>query len=267
VAYRELLGELTLRDLRIRYKQAVMGIAWAVLTPLVVVLAGWLLRVAFSYLSGGPVARVELAGVAVKSLGWSFFAGALGFSTASIPANLALVTKVYFPREMLPLSCVLTQVVDTSIGVAALALILPFLGVGLAPALAWLLPLVILLVLFTTAVCLVASCANVFFRDARHLVQLVISFGIFFTPVFFDVATVGPRLARVVMLNPLAPILEGMRLVVVQGHNLATPLAGAGGAAAWNPWSLLYAAAWAIGGVLVGSIVFHRAEFKFAEYV
>jgi ABC-type polysaccharide/polyol phosphate export permease len=267
VRYHELLTELTTRDLRIRYKQAVMGVAWAVLTPLVVVLAGWVVRVAFSYLAGAPVARAELAGVALKSVGWSFFVGALGFSTASIPANIALVTKVYFPRELLPVSALLTQVVDTAVGAAALLVLLPFFGVGLSPALLWVFPLVALLVLVTLAVSLMASCANVFFRDARHLVQLVISFGIFFTPVFFDAASVGPRGARLLMLNPLAPILEGLRVAVVDGHNLAVPLVSASGATLWSPWSLAYAAVFAIVGAAASAIVFHRAEFKFAEYV
>jgi ABC-type polysaccharide/polyol phosphate export permease len=265
--YHELLTELTTRDLRIRYKQAVMGVAWAVLTPLVVVLAGWVVRIAFSYLSGAPVARAELAGVALKSVGWSFFVGALGFSTASIPANIALVTKVYFPRELLPVSALLTQMVDTAVGAAALLVLLPFFGVGLTPALLWVPPLVVLLVLVTLAVSLIASCANVFFRDARHLVQLVISFGIFFTPVFFDAAAVGPRGARLLMLNPLAPILEGLRVAVVDGHNLAVPLVSASGVTLWSPWTLAYATVFAVVGAAASAIVFHRAEFKFAEYV
>lgn len=267
VAYRELLAELTLRDLRIRYKQAVMGIAWAVLTPLVVVLAGWVVRVAFSYLSGAPVARSELAGVAIKSVGWSFFVGTLGFSTASIPANLALVTKVYFPRELLPISAMLTQVVDSAVGAVALVALLPLFGVELSTALLWVIPLAALLVLLTTGVALLASCANVFFRDAKHVVQLVISFGIFFTPVFFDASAVGPFGARLLMLNPLAPILEGLRLAVVEGHNLFMPLVTSTGATIWSPWSLAYAAAWAVVGTAVSAIIFHRAEFKFAEYV
>jgi lipopolysaccharide transport system permease protein len=244
-----------------------MGVAWAVLTPLVVVLAGWMVRVAFSYLSGAPVARAELGGIAIKSVAWSFFVGALGFSTASIPANIALVTKVYFPRELLPVSAVLTQMVDTAVGAAALLVLLPLFGARLTPALLWVFPLVLLLVLATLAISLIASCANVFFRDARHIVQLVISFGIFFTPVFFDAASVGALGARVLMLNPLAPILEGLRFAVVQGHDLSVPLINAAGVTVWHPWTLAYAAVWAIVGSAASAIIFHRAEFKFAEYV
>src|SRR6185295_14176686 len=78
IRYRELLFELALRDLRIRYKQAVMGIAWAVLIPLVVALAGWTIRLAIGYAAGAPVAKTDLAGVAIKAVAWAFFVGALG---------------------------------------------------------------------------------------------------------------------------------------------------------------------------------------------
>lgn len=267
VQFRELLVELTLRDIRIRYKQAIMGLLWAILTPLVLVLSGWVLRIAFGHLSGETPNDVIMAGVAVKSLGWAFFVGALGFGTASITANLSLVTKTYFPRAILPLASILTQLVDAAIGVAALAIVLPFFGVRLSTGLLWVLPLVMGLVMITTGVVLLGSCANVFFRDAKHLVQLVLSFGIFFTPVFFNAEALGPRGARLIMLNPLAPVLEGLRLAIVHGHDLLQPLMDANANLVWTPWYLIYAALWAL--VLPGAsaILFHRTEFAFAEYV
>jgi ABC-type polysaccharide/polyol phosphate export permease len=268
VEFRELLFELTIRDIRIRYKQAVMGVFWAILTPLVLLLSGWILRVAFGRLSGQAPNDLAMAGLAVKSLGWAFFVGALGFGTASITANLALVTKTYFPREILPLASVLTQLVDAVIGTLALLLALPFFGVHLSAALVWVVPLVCMLIMITTGAVLLGSCANVFFRDARHLVQLVLSFGIFFTPVFFDLDAFGPLGTRIAMLNPLAPVLEGLRLAVVHGHNLLTPFPSAhGDYLVWTPWYLGYAGLWAV--VLLGAsaVIFHRSEFVFAEYV
>lgn len=265
--YRELLAELTRRDLRIRYKQAVMGIAWAVLTPLVVALSGWVIRLALSYMSGATLHRSELAGIAVRSVAWSFFTGSLGFGTASITANLPLVTKCYFPRALLPVSAVVTQVVDTSIAVAAMALVLPFFDVHLSVALLWVPLLVLLLVLLTAGAAMLASCANVFFRDAKHLVQIIVSFGIFFTPVIFDADAFGPNGARWLMLNPLGPVFEGLRLTIVTGHDLALPLLGDRGALVWSPWFLAYSALWAIAGTAAATVIFHRAEFKFAEYV
>jgi ABC-type polysaccharide/polyol phosphate export permease len=244
-----------------------MGVLWAILTPLVVALSGWVIRIALSYLSGRVVGRVELAEVAVKALAWSFFIGALGFGTASITANYPLVTKVYFPRQVLPLSAVATQVIDSAIGAAALVIALPLLGVRPASTLLWVPLLVVLLVLLTTGLTLVAACANVFFRDAKHVVQLVTTFGIFFTPVIFNADAFGPRGVKVLMLNPLGPVLEGLRLAVAQGHDLSDRLLGAGGAVLWSPWYLGWSAGWAIVGTAVAALVFHRAESRFAEYV
>jgi lipopolysaccharide transport system permease protein len=268
VRYRGLVVELTLRDIRVRYKQAIMGFAWAALTPLAVVLSGSIVRLALASASGRSFDETGLAGIAIKSLGWAFFAGAIGFGASSITTSLPLVTKVYFPREVLPLAAVLTQAVDAAVALLALLIALPPLGVRASPTLLWVPPLALLLVLLAVGAALLLSCANVFFRDARHLVQLLLSFGIFFTPVFFDADMLGARGARLIMLNPLAPILEGMRLAVVQRHDLLAPLTTpASGALAWSPWYLAYAAVWAIGGLTLSAVVFHRSERLFAEYV
>ena len=267
VRYRELLHELTVRDLRIRYKQAVMGVLWAVLMPLVIALAGWMLRLAFSFMAGAPIVKAELAAIAVKAVGWSFFMGALGFGTASITANYPLVTKVYFPRVVLPLSSVATQLIDSLVGALGLVVVLPFLDTHFTAGLWWLPVLVVLLVLLTAGVTLLTSCANVFFRDAKHVVQLVMSFGIFFTPVFFPADGFGARGVAWLMANPLGPILEGARLAVVDGHNLAVPILNAAGVMTWSPWFLAWSALWAVLGTAAAAIVFHRAEFAFAEYV
>lgn len=266
-AHRELLVQLTRRDMRIRYKQALMGVGWAIIMPLVVILSGWVLRIAFARLANAPLDSGIMAGIAVKSVGWAFFVGALGFGTASITANFALVTKVYFPRAVLPLASVATQIADGAIAAAALMAILPFFGVTLSWALLWLIPLTGVLIALTTAAALLFSCANVFFRDARHLVQLILSFGIFFTPVFFDASAFGGNNTWLVMLNPLAPVLEGMRLAVVAGHDLATPLGASGSTLVWTPWFLLWSAGASVVLLVLSSVIFHRAEFKFAEYV
>ena len=110
------------------------------------------------------------------------------------------------------------------------------------------------------------SCANLFYRDVKYIVQVLLTFGIFFTPVFFEPAMVGPDLARLSMLNPLAPLLEGLRLAIVEGHNLLVPVTSPAGALLWSPTYLAYAATWAIAGLVVSAVIFHRSEFVFAEY-
>jgi ABC-type polysaccharide/polyol phosphate export permease len=265
--YRDLLLQMTLRDVRIRYKQAVMGFAWAIFMPLLIVAAGALIRSALAYASDVPFDRAQIAAIALKALPWSFVVGAVGFATGTLSGNMQLVTKVYFPREVLPLSAVLAQLFDLSVGSAALVVALPFLGAQLSLQLLWVPMLVLMLIVFTTGICLFLACANLFFRDVKYIVQVLITFGIFFTPVFFEPAALGPRTGDLLALNPLTPVLEGLRLAVLESHNLLTPLTDARGTVVWEPWYLAYGWAWAVVVLVGSSLIFHRSEFKFAEYV
>ena len=202
-----------------------MGVAWAVFMPCLIVLAGLVVRLAMAHLSGERIASMDIANIAVKGWGWAFFVGALGFATNSLVGNANLVTKIYFPREVLPLASVLAQAFDTTVGLVVLALVLPFLGVGLHASLLWLPVLLLLLFCFTTALSLVLASANLFYRDIKYIVQVILMFGIFFTPVFFEPAMLGATGSKIMMFNPLTPILEGLRQAVVDGHNLS----GSGG--------------------------------------
>lgn len=268
--HRELLEQLTRRDITLRYKQAVMGFAWAVFMPCLIVLSGCIIRYAMAQLSGQHLLPSAIANIAVKGLGWAFFVGALGFATSSLINNANLLTKIYFPREVLPLSAIGAQIFDSSIGLVTLTLILPFLGVRLHASLVWVPLLLVLLVFFTTGVSLFLSCANLFFRDVKYIVQVVLMFGIFFTPVFFEPTMLGARGAFIATLNPLTGILEGLRLSIVDGHNLLEPLSIVVRGAqvpVWEPWELLYSAVCAIGGTLGATVMFRRLQPLFAEYV
>jgi ABC-type polysaccharide/polyol phosphate export permease len=264
---RELLHQLTLRDLRLRYKQAVMGLGWALFMPLLVLLSGAFFRFIMAKLSGAPLDRAALAAIAVKALPWSFFVGTVSTATGSLTGNTQLVTKVYFPREVLPLSAVAAQAFDLLVGSVALTVGLLALHPPPSAATAlWVAPLTLLLVAFTAACALFLSCANLFFRDVKYIVQVLLTFGVFFTPVFFDASMVGPTARPLLMLNPLAPILEGLRLALVEGHNLLVPLTH-GGVVLWQPAELAYGAAAAVVALVGSAILFHRSEFIFAEYV
>lgn len=268
----ELLFQLTRRDVTIRYKQAAMGLLWAVLIPTIVVFAGVIVRLGISVASGQPLPVQEIGGIMVKALPWSFFVGSIGFAANSLLGNMNLVTKVAFPREILPLASVFAQLVDFTVAGSIVSVGLCFLGGQLSLQLLWVPVLLVLLVMFTIGVCLFLACANLFFRDVKYLVQVFTTFGIFFTPVFFDASTFG-RKGQFLMLNPLAPILEGLRLAIVQAHNLATPLmvyprvGTTTLVPAWSPWYLAYAAGWAIGGLLLSALLFRRASDSFAEYI
>lgn len=268
--YHELLFELARRDIRIRYKQAVMGFGWAIFMPVLIVLSGVLVRFAMGQMSGGSVGQSDIAGIAIKGIGWAFFVGTITFSTTTLTSNFNLIAKVYFPREVLPLSAVLAQSFDTGIGLIALILVLPFFGVTPEWSFAWVPLLLLLLFLFTGAATLFLSCANLFFRDVKYIVQVLLTFGIFFTPVFYEPAMMGAKGAQLMQLNPLTPILEGLRLSVVEGHNLLQPLVTTTRgveALAWSPWGLAYSAAWATVGLVAAALLFHRMEPAFAENI
>jgi lipopolysaccharide transport system permease protein len=268
--HRELLEQLTKRDIKLRYKQAAMGFAWAIFMPCLIVLSGLIIRFAMAQISGQALYPKDIANIAVKGVGWSFFVGALGFATASLIGNSNLVTKIYFPREVLPLSSVAAQGFDTSIGLLTLVVILPFLGVRLHASFVWIPLLLFLLVTFTTGVSMFLSCANLFFRDVKYIVQVVLMFGIFFTPIFFEPAMLGPRGAMLATINPLTGILEGLRLAVVDGRDLLHPIMGMVKGVErqiWNPWELVYSAVCAVSILLGSTLMFRRLQPLFAEYV
>jgi ABC-type polysaccharide/polyol phosphate export permease len=265
-----LLRQFVLRDLRVRYKQAVLGAAWAVFMPVLVVLSGVLVRYAMAQMGSIPFDGRTIAALALKGLGWGFFSGAIGMATPCLITNGNLVAKVYFPREVLPVATILAQGVDSMVGATLLALLAPLLGISFSAGLLWLPALALLLLGFTMALGLVLSAANVFFRDVKYIVQVLLTFGIFFTPVFYEPEMLGPTGAGLLMLNPLAPLLEGMRLAVVEGHDLLRPLEVAtprGVVLAWTPWWLAYSAVWAVGGLLAAALAFHRVEPDLSEFV
>lgn len=264
---KNLIYQLTLRDIRIRYKQAVFGFAWALLLPLAVVGAGLAVRFAIAFYSGRGLAHLQIAGMAVKAVPWAFFVGCLNVATPSLVSNVSLVTKIYFPREVLPLSAILAQTFDSVIGGVIILVILPFLGVSLSIQLLWIPVLLVMLFFLALAFGLFLSCANIFFRDVKYLVQVFLTFGIFVTPVMLDATMYGPRGSRIMMLNPVAPILEGLRIVVIHHHNLLDPELAPAGFLFWRPWYLAYTAAWAFGGLILAAVMFHRSERRFAELV
>lgn len=271
IGARDLVYQLTLRDIRIKYKQAVMGFGWAVFMPILVVMAGLLVRYIMARASGDTLNGDVVGGMAIKALCWAFFSGAIQLATASLISNMGLLTKIYFPREVLPFSTTLAQTVDTLIGAAAVAVLLPFLGADLSLQLLWVPVLFALLFCFTLAVAVFLSCANLFFRDVKYIVQVLLTFGIFGTPVLFEPQMLGQLGGRLLMLNPLSPVMEGLRLSVMEGHNLLTPLTVAlrdgGTFLVWSPWYLVYVAACAVLGLLGSTVLFRRAAFVFAEYV
>jgi ABC-type polysaccharide/polyol phosphate export permease len=238
--------------------------------PLLLVGAGCFVRAAMAHTAGGYLSLNEVSAMVAKAIAWSFFVGSASFAVTSLTSNLNLVTKIYFPREVFPFSAVLTQAVDSSVGVAALLVLLAVGGFTLTWAALWVIPLLALLLLFTAGVCLLLACGNLFFRDVKYLVQVLLNFGVFFTPVFYEPMSLGRTFGGLLLFNPLTGILEGIRLSLLEGRCLMDRLvvAGPGGDfVVWSPIWLGYSAVCSIGLFAVAWYAFHKLEFIYAEYI
>jgi ABC-type polysaccharide/polyol phosphate export permease len=251
VAKRDLLYMLTWRDIRLKYKQSVMGMLWAILMPAVIVSAGIVVRVGFSVLSGRPLVATDVASVSVRAVPWAFFVSSIRFATVSLVANSNLVTKISLPREIFPVAAMLSQLMDFAVASLVLVIVLTVLHAGASIQILWLPGLIVILVVLTTGLGILLSAASLFFRDVKYLVEVILTFAIFFTPVFYEASMFG-RWAPVLMLNPVAPLLEGIADVVVR--HTAPPL----------PW-VAYSAFCAV-GIFAGAVTFfHRFDQYFAE--
>jgi lipopolysaccharide transport system permease protein len=249
--YRELLYQLTLRDLRLRYKQTVMGFGWAVFMPL---LNTALFSVIFTRVApidtGVPYPVWAYCGLAV----WNFFGGGVKFATNSLAGNMNLVTKVYFPREVLPFSAVLVSAVDFLVSTSVLALLMFWYGIRPGAALLFLPFLLLLQMMFTTAVSLVLSMANVFFRDVKYLVEMLMTMWMFATSVVYPVDRIGGRLGMLMTINPMTPLVDAFRSAIL--YNQMPDMRGLAYVTVVS--ALCLTGSW---------LMFHRAEFKFAESV
>lgn len=249
VEYRELLRQMALRDLLIRYKEAAMGFAWALFMPLLntAIFSVIFMRVAPIELSL-PYPVFAYCGL----VAWNFFASSLRFSVTSLTSNRVLVTKVYFPREIFPFSVILVSLVDFAVGSVGLWILMIYYGVTPTWTLIAL-PLVIVVhVAFTAGAALLVAMGNLFYRDVKYLFEIVIAVWMFGTSVLYPTRSIGGAFGYLFALNPMTPIIDAYRAVLLEGR---LPDAGPFSAAA------AFAACMFVGGWLV----FHRAEFRFAE--
>jgi ABC-type polysaccharide/polyol phosphate export permease len=251
VQYKDLLVQLTKRDLLLRYKQTAMGFGWAVFMPLVntAVFSVIFTRVA-PIDTGIPYPLFAFCGLVV----WNFTASSLKFSLASLTSNPNLVTKVYFPREVFPFAAVIVSLVDSL--VAALLLVVLMAWYGIVPsAYAAAIPLIaVVQIALTAGLCMLLAMANLFYRDVKYLFEVVLAVAMFSTSVLYPVSLVGGRTAQLMALNPMTPIIDGYRAALFYGTNPFTPAFVVAAAASL----LLFALAW---------LIFHRAEFTFAENI
>jgi lipopolysaccharide transport system permease protein len=248
VEYRELLATIARRDLMLRYKQTIMGVGWAICMPLLntAVFSMIFMRVA-PLDTGVPYPLVAFCGLAA----WNFSASSFRFALSSLTGNPSLVTKVYFPREIFPVASVLVSLADFAVSAVVLVMLMAYYGVGVH-ATVLLLPLVVLVhVLFTTAIALLLSMANLFYRDVKYLFEIGVSIWMFATSVVYPVDRIGGWLGTALALNPMTPLIDAYRQVLLLGEAPGAPF--------------YWAATTAVVALAVSWWGFHHAEYEFAE--
>lgn len=216
--YHELLFFLTWRDIKVRYKQTMLGAAWAILQPV-------LTMIVFSIIFGG-LAKLPSDGIPypiftfTALLPWQLFAYALSQSSNSLVGSQNLISKVYFPRLVVPFSSVLAGVVDFAIAFLVLVGMMAFYGIGLTPA-ALLLPLFVLLALASAlAVGLWLSALNVQYRDIRYVVPFLTQFWMYATPIAYSSSLIPENWRWLYSLNPMTGVVEGFRWVILGKSSL-----------------------------------------------
>lgn len=220
--FRELAGFLTWRDIKVRYKQAAIGVAWVVLQPLIQTV---LLTLVFSKLAKMPDGGLPYPMIVISGLlPWQFFSSAFSASSNSLIGNSNLISKVYFPRLILPISTVLVSLFDFII-IQALALVLSaYYGVPMS----WRLVILPLFVLHTIVISLGAgfwiTALTVKYRDFRFITPFIVQVGVFVTPIGFR-SDVFPGWRSLLSLNPLTSVVDGFRWCML-GGNTAVDLQG-----------------------------------------
>jgi lipopolysaccharide transport system permease protein len=249
VQFRDLLYQMTRRDLLLRYKQTVMGFGWAIFTPLVNTIIFSVVFVRIAPIDVGvPYPVFSYAGL----LAWNFFASSLRFSVSSLTANTNLVAKVYFPREIFPFSTVIVAAVDFGVGSSLLIAMMIYYRVPANAAMLFLPVVFAVEAIFTMAVALVLAMANLFYRDVKYIFEVVITLWMFATSVLYPVNTMGGKLGLLLKLNPMTPIIDAYRAILFRGE---------------LPDLVPFVAVTLVSCVSLaaGWLFFHRSEFLFAE--
>jgi len=263
--YRFLLQSLILRDLKARYKNSVLGILWSMLHPLGLMLV---FTVIFTVLSSDNSQRQYPVFILVGIIPWNFFSGAITSGTVSVLGNASLIKKVYFPRELLPVSSLLSNLVNFLFACAVLLAFLYAFDLGLTIYALWLPVILVAQLFFTVGLVFLFSAIAVFYRDILMILEVVMTAWFFVTPIIYpfeifgDTATVlgftfePARLMR--WMNPMASIIDGYR-TVLWGN------VGSNGPVSMDPIFFIRTLVTSLIVLVVGYAIFTRMEHLFGE--
>jgi lipopolysaccharide transport system permease protein len=212
--FRELFYILSWRDIKVRYKQTVLGAAWSILRPLLTTIIFTVVFNRIAHMQNPGMAPYMLM-VFAGMLPWQFFSNALSEASGSLVGNANLITKVYFPRMIIPASSVITSLVDFAI--SFIILLVMFIWFRFVPS--WqiiFLPLFILLAFFCAfGVGLYLTAVNVKYRDFRYIIPFIIQFGLFITPIGFSSSAIAEKWRIWYSLNPMVGVIDGFRWCIL----------------------------------------------------
>lgn len=211
--YRELFYNFILRDIRVRYKQTLIGFLWVLLQPLC-------MMILFTVLFGG-FAKIQTGGIPYPIfclsalLPWILFSEGLSRSVTGMISNAGIITKVYFPRVILPMSSVISPVVDFCIALILLILLMVYYGY-IPTIMILLLPIFILLTILTSfAMGLIMSAINVKYRDVQYTLPFLIQMGLYMSPIVYPISMIPEQYQSIYMLNPMVGVIEGFRWILL----------------------------------------------------
>jgi lipopolysaccharide transport system permease protein len=249
--YRDLLYFLTWRDIKVRYKQTALGAAWAILQPLFMMIVFSLF---FGKLAGVPSNGVPYPLFSFAALlPWQLFSHAVSESSNSLVSNERLITKVYFPRLMIPIAAVLGGLMDFAVAFLILVVMMFYYGIHLTWAVVTLPLFLVLAIVTALAAGLWLSALNVKYRDVRHTIGFLLQFWLFATPVVYPSSLVPERWRVIFGINPMAGVIEGFRWALL-GQSPPGPMLGV---------SVLAVAVLLAGGL----VYFRKLEQQFADIV
>lgn len=251
-AYRDLFYFLVLRDIKVRYKQTVLGGLWAIIQP-------FFMMVVFT-LFFGNLAKVPSEGVPypifnyTAMVAWTYFANATTFSGNSLVQNTALISKVYFPRMMVPLAPVLAFLLDFAIAFVILIGMMFYYGIYPTVMTLFLPLLVILMMLTASGVGMLLAALNANYRDIRYTLQFLVQFWMFASPVVYPVSMLPEKYHLIYAINPMAGVIEGFRSALL-------------GTVAFPTQMLLVSTLTSIIIFIIGALYFRQTERYFADVI
>lgn len=249
---KDLLLAWTQRTIRGRYQQSILGWLWAIVQPVASVIIFSIIFTRFVRVDTGDIPYPLFSYIAVAP--WAFFSTSLTDMTTSLVLNFNLVTKVYFPREVLPVSSMLARLLDFAIAAVVMIALLAIYRIPVSPAALLFLPVVVLIqILLILGIGLITSAMNIFYRDVQPLLTLVIQLWFYASPIIYPVTLVPEQYRTLYYLNPMAGILEAYRAILL--HQTLPGL------------SLLIAAGEALLVLAFGYWLFKKVEFQFADIV